>query len=263
MSDAWHDQPHPRAFLTAVQFLSQIPVPGGKTRDLSTFPQDIRRGLVYFPLVGAAIGLLTAGCLVLGSFVLPFPAAVIVALAFEARLTGAFHEDAVADFCDAFGGGWTREDTLRLLKDSRIGSFGALGLGLAVALRSVGLVTFDDAYAAAVAIVLSGCIGRLTILGVMSVVPPVPARDGLSKDVGQEADWRTFATGSLLASPVLAYGGWFDRTGMVVTAVLVAAFVVWFRTLLLRRLGGVTGDCLGSSAYVGMVITTLVLAREV
>ena len=258
----WHDQPEVRALLTAIQFFSRIPVPGGKTRDLATFPQDIRRGLKYVPLIGAGISTITAIALILCAIVLPFPVAVIVALAVEALVTGAFHEDAVADFFDAFGGGWTRDDVLRILKDSRVGSFGSLGLLLAVALRASGLVTLGAPIVAGVALILAGTIGRLTILAVMALVPPIDAREGLSKDIAQQATWGTFALGALLASPVIAFGLWFDALGIAVAGVLIAVFVLWFRGYLMRRIGGVTGDCLGFSAYAGIIITTLALARH-
>jgi adenosylcobinamide-GDP ribazoletransferase len=259
---AWHDAPWPRAFFTAVQFLTRLPVPGGETRDLSTFPEDIRRGLQFFPVIGACVGLLTAAVFLLFDSILPTALAVLAALAVEARLTGAFHEDAVADFCDAFGGGWTREDVLRILKDSRIGSYGALGLTLAVALRAGGLVALNDAVSIAASLIIAGGAGRLTILAVMAVVPPVPQREGLAKDVGQVADWATFGRGVLWALPVAFLALIFDFWGLVFAAVASIAFVVWFRRYLLRRLGGVTGDCLGFAAYAGMILTTLALARD-
>ncbi len=261
MSTAWHDRTWPRAFFTAVQFLSRIPVPGGTTRDLSTFPDDIKRGLQFFPLIGAIIGAITTVALYLFSLVLPFHVAVMAALCVEALVTGAFHEDAVADFCDAFGGGWTREDVLRILKDSRVGSFGALGLILAVALRVGGLIAMGTAASAGVALIVSGAVGRQLILAIMSLVPPVPAREGLSKDAGQAADWKTFARAFMFASPVFAYAVWVDAVAAGVIVGVLAMFVLWFRSLLLRRLGGVTGDCLGFAAYAGMIVTTLAFAR--
>jgi adenosylcobinamide-GDP ribazoletransferase len=263
VNQPWHETPEIRAFLTSVQFLTRIPVPGGMTRDLSTYPEDIQRGLKYFPLIGGGIGAITAAALLAFAFVLPFPVAVLAALGVEALVTGAFHEDAVADFFDAFGGGWTREDVLRILKDSRVGSFGSLGLILAVALRAAGLMSFPDATSAALALIFAGTIGRVTILAVMAVVPPVPARDGLSKDIGQLASWSTLAAGAALASPLLAWALYRDPLGVLVTTALLMAFVAWFRGYLIRRIGGVTGDCLGFSAYVGMIVTTLVLVRTI
>lgn len=259
---AWHDAPWPRAFFTAVQFLTRLPVPGGETRDLSTFPEDIKRGLQFFPAIGAGVGLLTAFALLVFDRVLPLPIAILAALAVEARLTGAFHEDAVADFCDAFGGGWTREDVLRILKDSRIGSYGALGLVLAVALRAGGLIALGDVWHAAATLVVAGGVGRLVILAVMAVVPPVPARDGLAKDVGQVADWGTFGRGVMWCAPVLIFALLFDIAGMVLAGLAIAVFLIWYRRYLLKRIGGVTGDCLGFAAYAGMILTTLALARD-
>ena len=93
----------------------------------------------------------------------PIGLAVVIGLAFEALLTGAFHEDAVADFCDAFGGGWTRDDILRILKDSRVGSFGALGLILAVALRGGAIATLETDRLIA-AVTASAALGRWAIL---------------------------------------------------------------------------------------------------
>jgi adenosylcobinamide-GDP ribazoletransferase len=263
VSQPWHETTEMRAFLTSVQFLTRVPVPGGMTRDLATYPDDIQRGLKYFPLLGGAIGAITAAALVLLALLLPFPVAVLAALSVEALVTGAFHEDAVADFFDAFGGGWTREDVLRILKDSRVGSFGSLGLILAVALRAAGLMSFADVTSAALALIIAGAIGRLTILAVMAVVPPVPARDGLSKDIGQRASWRTFGAGVAIVVPLLMWALYRDPLGMLAIVALLAAFVGWFRGYLMRRIGGVTGDCLGFSAYVGMIVATLVLVRTV
>ena len=256
MSGAWHEEPVPRAFFTAVQFLTRVPVPGGETRDLSTFPEDIQRGLQFFPLIGGVIGAVTAFVFLLLDAWLPPSVAVLAALAVEARLTGAFHEDAVADFCDAFGGGWTREDVLRILKDSRIGSYGALGLGLAVALRASGLISMSEPWHVAMALIFAGALGRLTILAVMAVVPPVPAREGLAKDVGQVADWGTILRGVLWVLPVVLFAAWYDLPGLLMAAGGIAVFVAWLRAYLMRRLGGVTGDCLGFSAYAGMILGT-------
>jgi adenosylcobinamide-GDP ribazoletransferase len=257
----WHERTWPRAFFTAVQFLSRIPVPGGATRDLSTFPDDIRRGVVFFPLIGCLIGSLTALALAGASLVVAWPVAVLVALAVEAMLTGAFHEDAVADFCDAFGGGWTREDTLRIMKDSRVGSFGALGLGLAVGLRATALVMIADIWRATFVVIAAGGIARLITLITMAAVPPVPGRDGLSKDIGQEASLKTVLVGSLLIAPVFVFVARHDPLGALGITLAIAVFIVWLRRLLLRRLGGVTGDCLGFAAYAGQLIATIGLSR--
>ncbi|MGQ0672449.1 MAG: adenosylcobinamide-GDP ribazoletransferase [Hyphomicrobium sp.] len=267
MSGVWSElavlsRPWPRAFVAAVQFLTRIPVPRGGERSLDTVREDIARGLAFFPLVGALVGAITAVVLWMFDWLLPFPVAVLAALAVEARVTGALHEDAVADVCDAFGGGWTREDVLRILKDSRIGSYGALGLGLAVALRATGLMFVDGVAMAAFALVVSGAVGRLVILALMAAMLPVPGREGLAQDLGPRATWTTALAGAAIVSPVLVAWVWIDVAGAVTAILLLAGFVALFRRYLLARIGGLTGDCLGFAAYIGIVVATLAFARE-
>lgn len=262
----WYDAPALRALFTAVQFLTRLPVPGGATRDLTTFAADIKRGLKYFPLIGAVIGAIAAAALYLFALALPFPVAVLLALAVEAIVTGAFHEDGVADFFDAFGAARTRDDTLRILKDSRIGSYGVMGLGLMVATRAAALIALASPLAAGVVLVVSGAVGRLLSLVMMALVPPASNRDtlgreGLGETVGNTADWGKVIAAAFLASPVLALGAWRDGTGLALSLALLAMFALWFRHLLLRRLGGSTGDCLGFAAYAGIVLTTIVFSR--
>ncbi len=252
----------PRAFATAVQFLTRLPVPGGASADPSSYQADIGRALMLFPLVGGLIGGATALALWLGSLVWPFPLAVLVALAAEARLTGALHEDAVADVCDAFGGGATREDVLRILKDSRIGSYGLVGLGLALALRAGGLMAAGEPARAALVLVVSGALGRLTMLAVMAAVPPVAGRPGLAGGVAPWAGWRGVAGGTAAGAPVLAWAAFADAPALALALLGCAAFVPWFGALVRRRIDGATGDCLGFAAYAGMVLATLAFAAR-
>src|SRR5262249_6511285 len=163
-------------FTTAVEFLTQVPLSCTAKRKTEA---ELRRCPRYFPLVGALIGVHTA--VLAGVFTRLWPTwlAALVALSAEARLTGALHEDGVADFCDAFGGGWKRDDVLRILKDSRIGSFGALGLFFAVSIRAGAIGVLIDHEGAAnwpawgSAIVASTSVARW--IGVLAVacIPPV------------------------------------------------------------------------------------------
>lgn len=248
------------AAATGAQFLTRLPVPGGANADPARFPRDIARALVLFPLLGALIGALSASALLLGGALWPLPVAVLLALAVEARITGALHEDAVADLCDALGGGRTPEEVLRILKDSRIGAFGTLGLVLAVALRAAGLMVQPEAWRAAVVLVVSGCLGRLLMLAVLAAVPTVPGRPGLASAVGPAAGWRRVALAAVVAAPALALGVAVDARGMAVAVLGGALFLLWYAALLRRRIGGVTGDAAGAAAYAGILIATLAFA---
>jgi adenosylcobinamide-GDP ribazoletransferase len=244
------------AFVTAVQFLTRLPLPGGLNR-ADADGTLLQSALVFFPLVGGLIGALTGGIIWIAAHFWPLLIAILFGLIIEALATGAFHEDAVADCCDAFGGGWARADVLRILKDSRIGSFGALGLFLAVALRIGCLAALDLSEIVAVAIASAG-LGRWATLVFMAIAPPIPGRDGLAAEVAQRIGQRAFVLGTLLALPAAAWFAWIDplrcACGWGATG---AAALIW-AWYVRRRLGGGTGDCVGFICYAGQVLVLLV-----
>jgi adenosylcobinamide-GDP ribazoletransferase len=218
------------------------------------------RAVRWFPLVGAIIGAITAGMALAAASIWPVAVAVILALAVEAIITGAFHEDAVADFFDAFGGGVTAEDVRRIMKDSRIGTYGGMGLILAVGLRAaltVAALTNMPPLLAAVTIVAAATFGRLLVVALMALVAPAPGGTGLAKDVASGVGVPTLIFASAAAIPGLIGLALLNLAALMVAASASALFLLWFRLLLLRRIGGSTGDCLGFSAYVGQLILLL------
>ena len=251
-----------RALATGVQFLTRIPVPGGASAIPSSYQQDVPRMLALFPVIGAGIGAVTASVLWLAAQLWPFPLAVLIALAMEAMLTGALHEDAVADVCDAFGGGATQQDILRILKDSRIGSYGLVGLGFAVALRAGGLIASGGPARAALVLVMSGVLARVVILVVMAWVPPVAGRAGLAGGMGMPLRWKTVLGGIALAMPIFVVAAVADPRALGFGVLMCALFVLWFAALVRRRIGGGTGDCFGCAAYAAMVLVTLAFAAS-
>lgn len=250
-----------RAAATAAQFLTRLPIPGGANVTPEHFLSDLPRMLVLLPLVGAAIGALAATVLLLADLILPLPVAVLLALLVEVRTTGALHEDAVADTCDGLGGGRDAEAVLRILEDSRVGAFGVIGLGFAVALRAAGLMALEAA-TAALALVVAGMIGRLLMLAVMAAMPPVPWREGLATQIAAAMGWRRFALALLLAAPVLALGLALEARAVLVATLTCGLFLGWYTRLLRARLNGSTGDVIGAAAYAGIVLTTLAFALE-
>jgi adenosylcobinamide-GDP ribazoletransferase len=250
------------AFLTAFQILTRVPVPGGMSQ--AGADRSLLRGAApFFPLVGGLIGLLTGAVVWAASYVWSMPVAVLLGLGVEAILTGAFHEDAVADCCDGFGGGWAREDVLRIMKDSRIGSFGMLGLTLAFLVRAGCLAVLDRSIVVPVAAAAAG-LGRWAGLLVLAAVPPVQDQDGLARAVGERMRPWHLVAGTVLAAPAVVWYAWLEpiRLGWAAAAVLVGAggwawYVRW-------RLGGSTGDCLGFACYLGqlLVLLTVAAARE-
>jgi adenosylcobinamide-GDP ribazoletransferase len=241
-----------RAFFAAVQFLTRIPVPS-LYRDSDEAAAALRRAVVYFPLVGASVGLSTAGVILATSYLWSIWLAVVLGLAWEAWLTGALHEDAVADFCDGFGGGWTKEEVLDILKDSRVGSYGTIGLMLALLVRAGTLASLPgiDLLVAGAA---SGALGRWLGLPVRALVPAVPDRPGLARELGTSLAGRDVLLGLLAAVPAALAFGVLTPLRLAAASAGIALFLCWFVPYLRRRLGGVTGDCLGFACYVGQLI---------
>jgi adenosylcobinamide-GDP ribazoletransferase len=253
------------SFIAAVQFLTRLPL-ATKTPVTSG---ALQRSPRFFPLVGAFIGLFTATVIGFASSVWPIWIAVLVALAIELRLTGAMHEDGVADFCDAFGGGWTREETLLILKDSRIGTYGALGLLLAVVLRAATTIEIVSRFAAASpliwgsALIASSVIGRwVTVFGMFWVLP-IPQRESLSRDIGGRLRTTDLLLASLTGMPFVVCFAYFQPMQCLAAFILVVPSVAWFLFRVKRRLGGITGDCLGCIGYVSQVLVLLAVAMEI
>ncbi len=129
------------SFLVALRFLTRLPVPFVRTID----PPPLREAMAMFPVVGAIVGAVMAGALVLANLAaLPDLFCGLVALAVGAIVTGAFHEDGLADVADGFGGGHTREARLEIMKDSRIGTYGTLALCIAILARASLLTALLD-----------------------------------------------------------------------------------------------------------------------
>jgi adenosylcobinamide-GDP ribazoletransferase len=244
----------------AVQFLTRLPVPS--TAQLT--PEQVAIGLVravaWFPLVGALVGAITAGVAIAAMTLWPTVIAVLLALIVEVRLTGAFHEDAIADFCDAFGGGITSEDLRHIMKDSRIGSFGAVGLtfgiGLRAALTWVVLESLPLALAA-MAIIAAATFGRLVAVILMTLIAPAASHGSLAKDVGSRADVRTLLLALLASLPGVLGFALFEPNSLLAAIGVTVLFLLWFRNLLMRGIGGSTGDCLGFAAFAGQLILLL------
>jgi adenosylcobinamide-GDP ribazoletransferase len=122
-----------RILFTSIMFYTRIPVPKwtGYSRD------NLNKATGYFPFVGIIVGVV-GGVVYLGAqYFLPVSISVLLCMIATILLTGAFHEDAISDFCDGFGGGYSREEILSIMKDSRIGNYGAIGLMMVLLSRYI------------------------------------------------------------------------------------------------------------------------------
>ncbi|MEZ0236920.1 MAG: adenosylcobinamide-GDP ribazoletransferase, partial [Methylophilaceae bacterium] len=117
-----------RLFFTALMFFTRIPC----ARWAGSSEDDLNRASRYFPLVGVIVGLVAALVYLAAKLVFPQEVAVLASIAATLWLTGAFHEDGLADAADGLGGGWEKEQVLTIMQDSRLGSYGALAMIMAL-----------------------------------------------------------------------------------------------------------------------------------
>jgi adenosylcobinamide-GDP ribazoletransferase len=240
--------------LAAVMFLTRIPCPAWT----EFAPELLARSTPYFPVVGAVVGALGAAVFWAASAF--WPAWVAAALSTIATVvaTGAFHEDALADAADGLGGGWSPEQVLTIMKDSRIGSYGAVTLVLATGLKLGALAAFTPEGAAR-ALIAAHVLGRWSSLPLIWRLPYV--REGAAKGkpfAGGVTTGRMIA-GSLIAAAIVAAAIGVRALPVAVVAVLVTVCAGrWFR----HRIGGITGDCLGAANQVVEIATYLVLCAR-
>lgn len=248
--------------LLAIQFLTRLPVSDVMPPlDEVQLKTGLRRSVMWFPLVGGIVGCIGALALWGAGILWPRLVAVALLLIVEALLTGAFHEDAVADFCDGFGGGMTKEHIREIMKDSRIGSYGTLGLMLAVGLRAV-LLTALPAALLIPALIASAAFGRWVAVIAMVIVPPLDQSGSLAKDIGQCPGLAIMCGASLLTLPFLAPLASIALGALLAATGCALLFLLWFRQSLMRHLGGVTGDCLGFAVYAGQLTLLLCVAAQ-
>ena len=229
------------SFLLAVQFLTRLPV--GFANLYS--PERMAAAVRYYPLVGALIGALSTIVFCVCHIVFPTPLAVLLAIAAGLLLTGGFHEDGLADTFDGVGGGLTSEKALLIMKDSRLGAYGALALIMALALKSAALITLVPALIP-LALVAGHALSRLSSLLVIAT----------SRYVRDEGTGKPVAGGASAASLVvaLATGGVIVFAWCVLhapVALACAGVGLLAGHLLMRlffepKLGGYTGDTLGA-----------------
>ncbi|MDP2264291.1 MAG: adenosylcobinamide-GDP ribazoletransferase [Hydrogenophaga sp.] len=264
-----------RHFLIAVQFFTRIPITGRLAEWVGFSPAMLRASSAHFPGVGWVVGGLTAAVFYGGLLVLPAqPAAAwVAALAstvFGVLLTGAFHEDGLADLVDGLGGSLDRERALDIMKDSRVGTYGALalvlGVGAKVALLVL-LVQAGGAGLAAVALFAAHVTSRLMPLLVIRTLPHVgDTPRSKSKPLAESIAVAGLLGGILWWALAMALVWWMLPAAPWAQAVVGALVgLAWMWRLLRRRLQGFTGDGLGATQQVCEVgfYAALVLALPV
>jgi adenosylcobinamide-GDP ribazoletransferase len=239
---SWHD------LLAAFAFLTRLPTPRYNHDALT-----LARASKFFPLVGFVLAIPAYGVYWLLSGHAATSVRCVLVLCLLVLLTGGLHEDGLADVADGFGGGWTRERVLEIMRDSRIGSYGALALVLSVLIRFVLLTNLSPErfwpYLAGAHILC-----RWSTLPLSFLLPAARRVDGKGASVAQKVSRSSFIIGTILmvvlCVPLLKLEFW--------APLLSSIFLVFVSASYYRhRIGGVTGDCFGATNQLVEIVTYL------
>ena len=243
-----------RELKISLALLTRVPV------GLAVTPgaESVARAALYFPVIGVGVGLLGGALLALGLWLeLPSALAALLALVAMTALTGALHEDGLADTCDGFGLRHGKEQTLAIMRDSQIGTFGVLGLIFGIGLRWGALTALAGTgpVVAGVALVAAATVSRAVLPAAMHAVPHA-REDGLSVGAGRPQFTRAALAAIIGLAVAIGCFGFATAMMAVLGVVIVAVLILYWAVV---RLDGQTGDVLGALQQVAE-ITVLVTA---
>ncbi len=236
-----------KLFFIALQFLTRVPIPGW----VGFQPAWLHQSARHFPAVGLCVGALAAAALWGAAHFWSALIAVLLSMAVTVWATGAFHEDGLADTCDGLGGAVTREKALAIMKDSRLGTYGAVGLVLVLALKAATLhnLAVRDLVATLALLPLAHAWSRTATVVLLRLLPYGGDADhAKAKPLAQQIDGHGLALALMWAAIAGAAAAVFVNTAVLLWALAAAGVVtLWMARWLRQRLGGYTGDALGAT----------------
>ncbi len=240
----WHEL---RLFFIALQFLTRVPIPGW----VGFQPAWLHQSARHFPAVGLCLGALGAAVLWGAAHLWSALIAVLLSMAATIWATGAFHEDGLADTCDGLGGAVAREKALEIMKDSRLGTYGAVGLVLVLALKAASLhaLAVRDLVAVLALLPLAHAWSRTATVVLLRLLPyGGDVEHAKAKPMAQQIDGHGLAVALMWAAIAGGAAAVFVNIAVLLWALLATVAVAWFMAnWLQRRLGGYTGDALGAT----------------
>ncbi|MBB6270351.1 adenosylcobinamide-GDP ribazoletransferase [Pedobacter cryoconitis] len=251
-----------KLFFTALSFYSRLPAPASiHQNNAHSLPDSIR----YLPVVGWIVGMITAIVFMGTAYLFGETIAVLLAMVASVLLTGAFHEDGFADVCDGFGGGWAKEKILLIMKDSRLGTYGVVGLLLLMGLKFAALLQlFTETFIYANTITTIGLFIVAHSLSRFAAITVVfnhsYARIEESKASGAVEKGRQvnlIAAGIFTLIPLVALTVYLAQPVLLMIIVPVLLFSLYLGAYYKKWIGGYTGDCLGAVQQLTEVIIYL------
>jgi adenosylcobinamide-GDP ribazoletransferase len=233
-----------KEIIVAFQFLTRLPLPAITYED-----DSLSRAIKFFPLVGVAVG---SGAVLLQKLLLPHlgrPLIALLVLTYLVLITGGLHEDGLADTVDGFGGGWNKDQILLILKDSRIGSYGAMALILSLLARYLMLVSLPLDHFAAY-LISAHVLSRWSSLPLSYALSPAREQDGQGARIAKLISLPSLLFGTVFSFAVVIYALRWSALGPLLAASLAIALSGWFY---FRKLAGITGDCFGATNQIAEI----------
>jgi adenosylcobinamide-GDP ribazoletransferase len=245
-------------FFTAVSYYTRIPVPALLPYSAGFLNASNR----YVTLIGWIVGAFSFSVFYLTNYILGASIALVLSIAASILLTGALHEDGFADVCDGFGGGWTKERILEIMKDSRLGTYGTIGIILIIALKFLALqqlsnVAGNDLWVLLLIFIVPHSISRFTAISLIYSYSYAGKEEGSkAKPVTEAPDMYNFWIALLFAIiplgvlVILSHKPW----------LLSVIILLYIQKLVMgkyfnRKIGGYTGDCLGAVQQVAELVS--------
>lgn len=241
-------------FFNAILYFTRIPVPV----KIEYSDEILNRSMRYFPFVGWVVGAIGGVIYWASSLVMPEALALLLSMLATIFVSGAFHEDGFADFCDGFGGGYTKDKILDIMKDSRIGTYGSIGLMGILATKFTALYSIRDL---SIPLVLLAGHSLSRLMPVLLIYTSVYARkddSSKSRAIAHKGRYYDFLM-ALLFGLALQWLMPLNFVACIIPVLLAITFI--FRAYTTKKLGGYTGDCLGAlqqivevAFYLGLVV---------
>jgi len=242
-----------RRFFCALSFLTIVPTP----RTYRLEGEDLGKSTLCFPIVGILVGLFTWAVGYLFYCVVPRQVAALGIVVVLAGASGALHLDGLADTCDGLFSGRPRDKVLAIMRDSRLGTMGAVGIIFLVLIKWISLANLAGAALWATVVLMPLC-GRTSLLVMMVLLPYARPGGGLATvfQGHKELKWSGLAMGAVLMIAVSILG--FGKLGVIIVASLFGYMLV-FSGYCYKRIGGYTGDTLGAVCEVSEMLCPLIV----
>lgn len=250
-------------FFTALQFYTRIPAPAWVIYK----PENLSSATKYLPVVGWIVGLISGFTWIAFSYLTSISIGLLFSIIASILTTGAFHEDGFADVCDGFGGGWTKEKILEIMKDSRVGTYGSVGLILILAtkfylLQNLSVLFNKDFFTLVIILISAHAISRfMPVLVIYTQSYSRETDDSKSRPVAQKIDISTVISAGIFAVIPVVVLIFISNQILIFLSIVFLLIITFFLSRYFKKwIGGYTGDCLGAIQQVCEVCFYLFMA---